>query len=104
MAPAYQGRDELAKRQGRFDAGVTAPLVGSDFPVCSLIMYSAYHAGHSASACPMRFSCSPCADAAWRSAASSVVDDANVAAVSSTRPGKRAVISCTSQLLPSGSL
>jgi len=37
-------------------------------PACSLTRYSAYQSGQFSSASPVRFSCSPCAAAARRSA------------------------------------
>jgi hypothetical protein len=56
-------------------------------------MYAAYHSGQFSSRCPMRFSCSPWAAAARRSAFSRSLVDANAVAVASMRPGSRAVIS-----------
>ena len=53
---------------------------------------------------PVRFSCSPCAAAARRSALARSAAEANVVVAGSTRPGSRVVISCSSQPLPSGSL
>ena len=76
---------------------------GNSLPACSRTMYSAYQSGQSASCLPIRFSCSPCAAAARRSADASSVDDVKVVSPS-TRPGNRAVISWSSQPLPSGSL
>jgi hypothetical protein len=67
---------------------------------CSLTMYSAYQFGQSSSRWPVRFSCSPCAISARRSS----VGELKVVSFASTRPGNRAVISCNSQPLPSGSL
>ena len=51
---------------------------GSCFPACSRTMYSAYQSGQFASCWPVRFSCSPCAAAARRSAVASSVDEVNV--------------------------
>ena len=82
-----------------------AAYVGSGLPACSATMYSAYQSGQFTSYWPpVRFSCSPCAAAARRSAAASSVDEVNVVTSASTRPGNRAVTSCSSQPLPSGSL
>ncbi|HEY0934545.1 MAG TPA: hypothetical protein VGD91_12465 [Trebonia sp.] len=67
-------------------------------------MYAAYQSGQFASACPVRFSCSPCAAAACRSAAARSAADEQAVAAGSTRPGSRVVTSCSSQELPSGSL
>ena len=78
--------------------------VGSSVPACSATMYSAYQSGQFASACPMRFSCSPWAAAARRSALARSPAEANVVSAVSTRPGSRVVTSCNSQPLPSGSL
>ena len=72
----------------RVDA-VVAAHDGSALPACSRAMYSAYQSGQFGSAAPMRFSCSPCAAAARRSAFASSVDDVNVVLSTSTRPGSR---------------
>src|SRR5262249_40192666 len=85
------------------DHVVVAAHEGSFSPDCSLTMYSAYQSGQFSSRCPVRFSCSPCAADARRSAIASSDVEAN-AAPASTRPGRRAVISWNSQPLPSGSL
>src|SRR5262245_36457056 len=78
---------------------------GSSLPACSAIMYSAYQSGQFLSRTPpVLFSCSPCAASARRSALASSAREVNVVSSTSTRPGKRVVISCSSQLLPSGSL
>src|SRR5262245_54195558 len=77
---------------------------GSGLPACSRILYSAYQLGQSASRFPIRFSYSPWAASARRSALASSVDEVNVVTSASTRPGNRAVTSCNSQPLPSGSL
>jgi hypothetical protein len=48
---------------------------GSSSPACSATMYAAYQSGQFASRCPVRFSCSPWAASARRSAlARSAVD------------------------------
>src|ERR687897_416982 len=86
------------------DDVVAAAHDGSSLPACSRTMYSAYQSGQSASCCPVRFSCSPCAVAARRSAVASSVDEVNVVWSASTRPGNRTVTSCNSHSLPSGSL
>ena len=83
---------------------VTAAHVGSSLPACSRTMYSAYQSGQFSSRWPLRFSCSPCAAAARRSAIASSVEEVNVVPCVSTRPGNRAVISWSSQPLPSASL
>ena len=95
---------QLVRRMDPF-AGETiaAAHYGSSLPACSRTMYSAYQSGQFASGPPVRFSCSPCAAAARRSAVASSVDEVKVVSPS-TRPGNRAVISCNSQPLPSGSL
>ena len=67
-------------------------------------MYAAYQSGQFASASPVRFSCSPWAAAARRSALARSAADANAVSAASIRPGSRVVISCSSQPLPSGSL
>ena len=59
---------------------------GSGLPACSRIMYSAYQLGQSASRLPVRFSCSPCAASARRSALASSVGEVNVVTSASTRP------------------
>ncbi len=78
--------------------------VGSSVPACSAAMYAAYQSGQFASAFPMRFSCSPCAADARRIAFARSVVDAKAVSAASIRPGSRAVTSCSSQPLPSGSL
>src|SRR5262245_17896690 len=77
---------------------------GSSLPACSATMYSAYQSGQFASRTPVRFSCSPCAASARRNALANSATEANLVSFASTRPGKRAVTSCKTQLLPSGSL
>lgn len=78
---------------------------GSGLPAYSATMYSAYQSGQFSSRWPpVRFSCSPRASDARRSAVASSVDEENVVSLGSTRPGSRAMTSCNSQLLPSGSL
>ena len=55
----------LARRAAAEDDDVVvAAHVGSSSPACSRTMYSAYQSGQSASASPVRASCSPCAAAA----------------------------------------
>ena len=73
--------------------------LGTSAPACSLAMYSAYQSGQFASASPMRFSCSPWAAAARRSALATSFADANVVAPWSMRPGSRVVTSWSSQPL-----
>ena len=74
--------------------------VGSSVPACSATMYAAYHSGQFSSASPMRFSCSPWAAAARRSALTKSPVDANAVPVASIRPGSRVVTSCISQPFP----
>ena len=76
---------------------------GSCFPACSRTMYSAYQSGQFASCWPVRFSCSPCAAAARRSAVASSVDEVNVVSSKVDTSGNRTVISWNSQPFPSGS-
>ena len=66
-------------------------------------MYLAYQSGQFASLSPVRFSCSPCAASARRSALARSLAELNVVAAESIRPGSRVVISWSSQRLPSGS-
>ena len=80
------------------------PYTGSSVPACSATMYAAYQVGQSASRSPVRFSCSPWAASARRIALARSLAEPNAVSVASTRPGSRVVISCSSQLLPSGSL
>ena len=89
-------------RDGRCSRG--GAHVGSFVPACSATIYSAYQSAQFSSRCPRRFSCSPWAASARRNALARSVAEANEVAAGSTRPGKRVVISCTSQPLPSGSL
>jgi hypothetical protein len=91
-------------RRAAADGVAAAVHDGSGLPDCSAAMYSAYQSGQSASCWLVRFSCSPCSAAARRSAAASSADEVNVVASAPTRPGNRAVTSCNSQPLPSGSL
>ena len=82
---------ELLRYAGA-DSGVGAVHVGSGLPACSRTTYSAYQSGPPAVSClPIRFSCSPCAAAARRSAAASSPVEVNVVTSASTRPGNRAV-------------
>ena len=76
---------------------------GGAAPDCSLTMYAAYQSDQFASRCPVRFSCSPWAASARRSALARSFVDAKVVAVASMRPGCRVVTSCKNQPLPSGS-
>src|SRR5512134_2128063 len=64
----------LARRAAADDDDIVAAAHdGSFLPACSRTMYSAYQSGQSASCWPVRFSCSPCAAAARRSALASSV-------------------------------
>src|SRR5512132_1083968 len=95
----------LARRAAADDDVVVAAVYdGSSLPACSATMYSAYQSGQPASRWPIRFSCSPCAASARRSALASSVDEVNVVTSASTRPGNRTVTSWSSQPLSSGSL
>src|SRR5262249_11067448 len=95
----------LARRAAADDDDVVvAAHVGSSLPAFSPTMYAAYQSGQFTSCWPVRFSCSPCAAAARRSALASSVAEVNVVSPASTRPGNRTVTSCNSQPLPSGSL
>src|SRR6266849_7135581 len=95
----------LARRAAADDDDVVAAAHdGRGLPACSRTMYSAYQLGQSASRWPVRFSCSPCAASARRSAPASSVDEVNIVSSASTRPGNRTVSSWSSQPLPSGSL
>ena len=67
-------------------------------------MYSAYQSGQFGSAWPVRFSCSPWAASARRSAPARSLADAKDVVAGSIRPGSRVVTSWNSQPLPSGSL
>jgi hypothetical protein len=77
---------------------------GSPLPDCSAAIYSAYQSGQFASRCPVRFSCSPWAASARRSALARSLAELNEVAAESMRPGSRVVISCSSHPLPLGSL
>ena len=96
----------IRSRESTFAGSDAGPHVhcGSSSPVCSATMYAAYQSGQFSSASPMRFSCSPWAAAARRSAPARSLADPNEVTPASTRPGSRVVISCSSQPLPSGSL
>ena len=59
------------------DDVVAAAHDGSCLPDCSATMYAAYQSGQSASRWPVRFSCSPCAASARRSALARSAVDAN---------------------------
>jgi hypothetical protein len=56
----------LARRAGADDDDVVVGDVGSSFPASSAIMYVVYQWANFPSACPIRFSCPPCAAAARR--------------------------------------
>ena len=75
----------------------------SSVPACSATMNVAYQSGQSGSALPMRFSCSPWALATRRNAPAKSPTKLKEVVSGSTRPGRRSVISCSSQSLPSGS-
>jgi hypothetical protein len=76
---------------------------GRSLPVRSATMYWAYQAGQFSSAWPVRASCWPWAAAARTSACSTSLTEAYVVSSVSMRPGRRVVISWSSQVLPSGS-
>ena len=76
---------------------------GNFSPACSATMYAAYQSGQFSSRCPMRFSCSPWAASARRSALARSFADAKVVVAESMRPGSRVVTSWNNQPLPSGS-
>jgi len=59
------------------DDVVAAAHDGSCLPACSATMYAAYQSGQSTSRWPVRFSCSPCAASARRSALARSAVDAN---------------------------
>src|SRR6185503_12629927 len=80
------------------------PHTGGSLPACSATMYAAYQLGQSASRSPVRFSCSPCAASARRSALARSLTELYAVSAASTRPGNRVVTSCSSQPLPSGSV
>jgi cation/acetate symporter len=67
--------------------------VGSCAPDCSATMYAAYQSGQFGSAWPMRFSCSPCAAEARRSALARSLAEAKESSPGSTRPASRVVTS-----------
>src|SRR4029453_7839502 len=69
---------------------------GNSVPACSATMYLAYQSGQFASLSPVRFSCSPCAASARRSAPDTSLTKLNVVAAEPIRPGRGVLISCTS--------
>src|SRR6202521_2272869 len=85
------------------DDDVVVAHVGSSVPGRSATMYAAYQSGQFASRCPVRFSCSPWAASARRSALAKSFAEAKLVVAGSTRPGSRVVISWNSHPLPSGS-
>src|SRR5262249_25095129 len=94
----------LARRAAADDDDVVRAHVGSGLPPCSAPIQAAYHSGQPfGSATPVRVSCSPWATDARRIAAARSFADANVVSAASMRPGRRPVISWSSQPLPSGS-
>src|ERR1700689_1503754 len=95
---------QLLGRRVAENGRVAVAQVGGSVPACSAAMYLAYQSDQSGSAAPMRFSCSPWAASARRIASARSLAEVNEVAAASTRPGRRVVISWTSQLLPSGSL
>src|SRR6202046_2449053 len=106
MQPARsQGRGAvLTRRTAAEDDHVIVAHWGSSVPACSATMYLAYQSGQFGSAAPMRFSCSPWAADARRSALARSPAELNEVTPESMRPGSRVVTSCSSQTLPSGSL
>src|SRR6202042_1535806 len=106
MQPARsQGRGAvLTRRTAAEDDHVIVAHWGSSVPACSATMYAAYQSGQFGSAAPMRFSCSPWGAAARRVASARSLTEPYEVAAGSTRPGSRVVTSCSSQVLPSGSL
>src|SRR5918997_4054567 len=83
---------------------VAAAHDGSSLPACSATMYAAYQSGQFGSVAPVRFSRPPWAADARPIALARSRAQLNLVAFGSMRPGNRAVISCSSQTLPSGSL
>src|SRR5215831_12873234 len=77
---------------------------GKSLPACLATMYAAYQSGVFESCCPMRFSCSPWVAAPRRSGLARTFTEVNPVSEDSTRPRSRAVTSCSSHELPSGSL
>src|SRR5208282_31028 len=66
---------------------------GDCWPLCSWTIYSAYQVGQFLASCSsVRFSCSPCAAAARRSAAARSAEEANVVSPGATRRGRRWVL------------
>ena len=97
--PRMKGSDT----RNRGDAAPAAIAhVGSWVPACSATRYSAYQSGRFGSVSPVRSSCSPCAAAARRSAPATSLTESKDVVAESTRPGRRVVISCSDQALPSG--
>src|ERR1051325_5015488 len=96
----------LPSPKSRVIASTRSSLIhcGSSPPDCSATMYVAYQSGQFSSRCPVRFSCSPWAASARRKAPARSRAEPNEVAAESMRPGSRLVISCSSHVLPSGSL
>ena len=94
----------LARRAAADDDDVVVVAhVGSSSPACSRTMYSAYQSGQFAIG--LARSASRARRARPRRASSAFarsLAELNVVSSASTRPGSRAVISCSSQPLPSG--
>ena len=67
-ARGQRRRAVLAGRPAAENDHVVVAHVGSSVPACSATMYAAYQSGQSASSSPVRFSCSPWAASARRSA------------------------------------
>ena len=65
---AAADHDDRLPGELRPAAHVGVAHVGSSVPACSATMYAAYQSGQFASRCPVRFSCSPWAASARRSA------------------------------------
>src|SRR5947207_3074833 len=94
--------DALGSEQSE---GKTVAQVGNSVPACSAAMYAAYQSGQFSSRCPpLRFSCWPCAASVRRKALAKSLTEPKDVTPESMRPDSRVVISCNSQLLPSGSL
>ena len=93
----------LAGRAAVDDDHIEVAHRGDSFPACSATIYSAYQSGQFVSRCPVRFSYSPWAASARRSALARSAVDANAVSVAAIRPGSRVVTSCSNHPLPSGS-
>src|SRR4029077_19545193 len=105
-SPLLEGCEplRLVSQQESDSFHVVVAHCGSSPPACSATIYLAYQSAQFASRSPVSFSCSPWAASARRSPLARSLDEPNVVAAESIRPGRRLLISWSSQPFSSGSV